>query len=120
MGLTKQYLRYAPQASFGLIASTKGGLVRLGDKNLVATSTAESVSIWNLKTGVKDAELLNSSSNSNHQEVTALAISKNQDKLAYALNDGSIKMFCRDEDYEWSWVSLKFVKLISKGKKLRS
>ena len=101
MGLTKQYLRYAPQASFGLIASTKGGLVRLGDKNLVATSTAESVSIWNLKTGVKDAEL----NSSNHQEVTALAISENHDKLAYGLNDGSIKMFCRDEDYVWSWVS---------------
>ena len=51
MGLTRQYLRYAAKSSFGLISSAKGGLVSLGDKNLVASATAENVTIWNLKTG---------------------------------------------------------------------
>lgn len=99
MGLTKQYLRYVPQASFGLIASSKGGLVSLGDKNLIASATAESVSIWNVKTGEKLAEL----SNSNHHEVTAVAINVRCDRLAFGLNDGSVKVFSRDEDLEWSW-----------------
>ena len=51
MGLTRQYLRYAAKSSFGLISSAKGGLVSLDDKNLVASATAENVTIWNLKTG---------------------------------------------------------------------
>ena len=100
MGLTKQYLRYVPQASFGLIASHKGGLVSLGDKNLVASATAECVTIWNLKTGEKLAELIASS---NYQEVTALTVNEQYDKIAFGFNDGSIKMFSRDEDLEWSW-----------------
>ena len=59
MGLTRQYLRYAAKSSFGLISSAKGGLVSLGDKNLVASATAENVTIWNLKTGNKVIKILN-------------------------------------------------------------
>jgi U3 small nucleolar RNA-associated protein 12 len=91
MGLTKQYLRYAPNSSFGLIASAKGGVVSLDDKNLVASATAETVTIWNLKTGERITEF----KTNNKSDVTALAISPHYDKLAIGFHDGSIKLFSK-------------------------
>ena len=99
MGLTKQYLRYAPNSAFGLIASPKGGIVSLGDKNLAAVAAAENVLIWNLKTGEKAAQFTLTSGN--HGDVTALAVSPHFDKLAVGLHDGVIKMFSQNEYGEW-------------------
>ena len=94
MGLTKQYLRYLPSASFGLITSAKGGLVSLGKKNLVASATAENVTIWNLKTGEKIREL----KSVHHGEVTALAIRPDKEALAVGFHDGTIKLYHQTED----------------------
>ena len=96
MGVTKQYLRYVLESTFGIIASAKGGVVSIGDKNLVASATAENVTVWNLKTGERVLVLPGGKS-----EVTAIAVSPNQDRLAIGYGDGNIKMFVK-EPGEWS------------------
>ncbi len=94
MGVTKQYLRFVPGAAFGLIASAKGGLVTLDDKNLVASATAETVTIWNLKTGEKILQL----TNSNLGEITALAICSSTDSLAVGYHNGTIRLYNQTDD----------------------
>ena len=94
MGLTRQYLRYAAKSAFGIISSAKGGLVSLGDKNLVASATAENITIWNLKTGERITEL----KTDNHGEVTALAKHPQNEALAVGFNDGTIKLYNQQED----------------------
>ena len=89
MPLTRQYLRYAPKSSFGLISSAKGGIVSLGDKNLIASATAENVTIWNLKTGERITEL----KTEDHGEITALAKHPQNESLAVGFNDGTIKLY---------------------------
>ena len=89
MPLTRQYLRYASKSSFGLISSAKGGIVSLSDKNLVASATAENVTIFNLKTGERITEL----KTENHGEVTALAKHPKNESLAVGFNDGTIKLY---------------------------
>ena len=69
MGLTKQYLRYVANTSFGLIISSKGGLSSL-DKNTVISATAEKVTIWDIKRGEKVTELQTKS------EITSLTYNK--------------------------------------------
>ena len=69
MGLTKQYLRYVANTSFGLITSPKGGLTSL-DKNTVISATAEKITIWDIKRGEKVCELQTKS------EITSLTYNK--------------------------------------------
>ncbi len=58
MGLTKQYRRFVPSAVFGLVGSARGGVRRVpGRRDLVVAACAESVAVWNIRTGAKTAEL---------------------------------------------------------------
>lgn len=94
MGLTKQYLRYVPKSSFGLISSAKGGIVSLGSQNIFASATAENVTVWNVKTGAKIVELKTES----HGEITALAQNPHNGALAVGYADGTIKLFSSEGD----------------------
>lgn len=55
MGLTKQYLRYAPSALFGVVGTSKANIVTVEiddiQSNLVAVTAVEDVLIWDLKKG---------------------------------------------------------------------
>lgn len=58
MGLTKQYLRYAPSAVFGVIGSQKANIayvtLRGGEKGrYVAVAACEHVFIWDIRKGEK-------------------------------------------------------------------
>ena len=59
MPLTKQYLRYVPAGSHGIVCSRKTGALLLekrerGRKKLLAIAPAlEDVIVWDLKTGDK-------------------------------------------------------------------
>lgn len=92
MGLTRQYLRYAPVSSFGLISSAKGGLLSVpGSKHLVVAATAEVATVWNLKTGEKTLVLQAEEVGKNHGDVTALAVHGEMCAIGY--HDGNISMF---------------------------
>lgn len=58
MGLTKQYLRYAPSALFGVIGSQKANIayvtLRGGEKGrYVAVAACEHVFVWDIRKGEK-------------------------------------------------------------------
>lgn len=58
MGLTKQYLRYAPSAVFGVIGSQKANIayvtLRGGEKGrYVAVAACEHVFVWDIRKGEK-------------------------------------------------------------------
>ena len=95
MGLTKQYLRYVAESSFGAIASAKGGLVCVpgSKRNVVAASCAENVNLWNLKSGEREVVLRGQKA-----EVTSMAFEEKSGTMAVGYNDGSIKLFNRSSD----------------------
>ena len=74
MPLTKQYLRYVANTSFGLITSPKGGLTSL-DKNTVISATAEKITIWDIKRGEKISDLQTKS------EITSLTYNQKVSKI---------------------------------------
>ena len=89
MGVTKQYLRFAPSAVFGIISSIRGGVITIPNrKHLVAAACAENVFIWNIKTGEKLATLVG-----DKFEVTALCANHDGSFLAVGYNNGSIRIF---------------------------
>ena len=55
MGLTKQYLRYAPTNIFGIVAGTRANIKLIKFKGVsgkyAAVGACEYVFIWDLKTG---------------------------------------------------------------------
>ena len=55
MGLTKQYLRYAPANIFGIVAGTRSNIKLIKYKGVsgkyAAVGACEYVFIWDLKTG---------------------------------------------------------------------
>uniref|UniRef100_A0A3B3IEH3 Uncharacterized protein n=1 Tax=Oryzias latipes TaxID=8090 RepID=A0A3B3IEH3_ORYLA len=58
MGLTKQYLRYAPSAVFGVIGSQKANIayvtLRGGERGrYVAVAACEHVFVWDVRKGEK-------------------------------------------------------------------
>uniref|UniRef100_A0A8D0GMZ5 WD repeat-containing protein 3 n=1 Tax=Sphenodon punctatus TaxID=8508 RepID=A0A8D0GMZ5_SPHPU len=93
MGLTKQYLRYASTALFGVIASQKGNLVYVtlrGEKGrYVAVPACEHVFIWDTRKGEKVLILQGTK-----QEVTSLCPSPDGLHLAVGYENGSIRIFC--------------------------
>ncbi|XP_029433842.1 WD repeat-containing protein 3 isoform X2 [Rhinatrema bivittatum] len=92
MGLTKQYLRYAASAVFGVIASQKANVVFLnlrGEKGrYVAVAACEHVFIWDIRKGEKVLIL----SGLKH-EVTHLCPAPDGLHLAVGYEDGSIRIF---------------------------
>ena len=57
MGLTKQYLRYAPAGTFNVVGSTRSNVVYLNQGGvkgkLCAVGACEHVIIWDLRKGEK-------------------------------------------------------------------
>ena len=49
MGLTKQYLRFSPEAIFGVVGTSKANIVYTRDHHFAAVSAVEHVFIWNLR-----------------------------------------------------------------------
>ncbi|KAM8976599.1 WD repeat-containing protein 3 isoform 2-T2 [Pelodytes ibericus] len=92
MGLTKQYLRYAPSAVFGVIASQKANVAFVtlrGEKGrYVAIGACEHVFIWDTRKGEKILIL-----QGQKQEVTHLCPSPDGLSLAVGYEDGSIRIF---------------------------
>ncbi|KAM4700462.1 WD repeat-containing protein 3 isoform 1-T2 [Discoglossus pictus] len=92
MGITKQYLRYAASAIFGVIASPKANIsfVTLrGEKGrYVAVGACEHVFIWDTRKGEKVLIL-----QGQKQDVTHLCPSPDGLSLAVGYEDGSIRVF---------------------------
>uniref|UniRef100_A0A4W3GL16 WD repeat-containing protein 3 n=1 Tax=Callorhinchus milii TaxID=7868 RepID=A0A4W3GL16_CALMI len=92
MGLTKQYLRYAATAVFGVIASPKANVVYVqlrGEKGrYVAVAACEHVFIWDIRKGEKILILQGIK-----HEVTYLCSSPDGRHLAVGYEDGSIRIF---------------------------
>ncbi|XP_053561745.1 WD repeat-containing protein 3 [Bombina bombina] len=92
MGLTKQYLRYAASAVFGVIASQKANVnfVTLrGEKGrYVAVGACEHVFIWDTRKGEKVLIL-----QGQKQEITQTCPSPDGLSLAVGYEDGSIRIY---------------------------
>lgn len=92
MGLTKQYLRYAASAVFGVIASLKANVCFVtlrGEKGrYVAVGACEHVFIWDTRKGEKVLIL-----QGQKHEVTQLRPSPDGLSLAVGYEDGSIRVF---------------------------
>uniref|UniRef100_A0A670ZA30 WD repeat-containing protein 3 n=1 Tax=Pseudonaja textilis TaxID=8673 RepID=A0A670ZA30_PSETE len=92
MGLTKQYLRYADAALFGVIASQKGNIAYVtlrGEKGrYVAVPACEHVFLWDTRKGEKILIFQGPK-----QEVTALCPSPDGLHLVVGYEDGSICLF---------------------------
>nr|DBA34631.1 TPA: hypothetical protein GDO54_002177 [Pyxicephalus adspersus] len=92
MGITKQYLRYAPSAVFGVIAGQKSNICYVtlrGERGrYVAVGACEHVFIWDTRKGEKVLIL-----QGQKQEVTHLCPSPDGLSLAVGYEDGSIRVF---------------------------
>ncbi|XP_033866822.3 WD repeat-containing protein 3-like [Acipenser ruthenus] len=93
MGLTKQYLRYAASAVFGVIGSQKANIayvtLRGGERGrYVAVAACEHVFVWDIRKGEKVLILQGSK-----QEVTYLCPSPDGIHIAVGYEDGSIRIF---------------------------
>ncbi|XP_069801249.1 WD repeat-containing protein 3 [Dendropsophus ebraccatus] len=92
MGLTRQYLRYAASALFGVVASQKSNVCYVtlrGEKGrYVAVGACEHVFIWDTRKGEKVLIL-----QGQKQEVTQLRPSPDGLALAVGYEDGSIRIF---------------------------
>ncbi|XP_042722780.1 WD repeat-containing protein 3 [Lagopus leucura] len=92
MGLTKQYLRYAPAALFGLVGSAKGNAAFVtlrGERGrCVAVPACEHVFVWDARKGEKVLILKGSK-----HEVSFLRPSPDGLHLAVGYEDGSIRIF---------------------------
>ncbi|KAG9470052.1 WD repeat-containing protein 3 [Eleutherodactylus coqui] len=92
MGLTKQYLRYAPSALFGVVGSAKCNVCYVplrGEKGrYVAVGACEHVFIWDTRKGEKVLIL-----HGQKKEVTRLCPSPDGLSLAVGYEDGAIRIF---------------------------
>uniref|UniRef100_A0A3B3QTV1 WD repeat domain 3 n=1 Tax=Paramormyrops kingsleyae TaxID=1676925 RepID=A0A3B3QTV1_9TELE len=93
MGLTKQYLRYAASAVFGVIGSQKANIayvtMRGGEKGrYVAVAACEHVFIWDVRKAEKVLIL-----QGNKYEVTNLCPSPDGGHLAVGYEDGTVRIF---------------------------
>ncbi|NWX52027.1 WDR3 protein, partial [Steatornis caripensis] len=92
MGLTRQYLRYAPAALFGLVGSARGNAAFValrGERGrCVAVPACEHVFVWDTRKGEKILIL-----KGHKQEVSCLCPSPDGLHLAVGYEDGSIRVF---------------------------
>lgn len=93
MGLTKQYLRYAASAVFGVIGSQKANIayvtLRGGEKGrYVAVAACEQVFIWDVRKGEKVLIL-----QGQKHEVTFLCPSPDGIHIAVGYEDGAVRIF---------------------------
>lgn len=94
MGLTKEYLRYAPTNIFGIIGSTRCNLklikYRGTTSKFVAVGACEFVFIWDLK---RNECILKLSGEKSSEVVYIEQNQRNQNCLAVGYLDGSLRMF---------------------------
>ncbi|KAJ9598232.1 hypothetical protein L9F63_011053 [Diploptera punctata] len=92
MGLTKQYLRYAPAGSFNIIASSNCNVVFVTlegqEGRYVAVAACEDIIVWDMRLGEKTLVLTG-----DKYEVTSLCPSPNKQHLAAGYLDGTVKVF---------------------------
>ncbi|CAG5107461.1 Similar to WDR3: WD repeat-containing protein 3 (Homo sapiens) [Cotesia congregata] len=92
MGLTKQYLRFAPSGNLNIISSSKCNVVFVTlegkDGRFVAAGACENVVIWDFNLREK-AQVLSG----DKAEVTQLAASPNKRHIAVGYADGTVKTF---------------------------
>uniref|UniRef100_A0A1A8G6Z8 WD repeat-containing protein 3 n=2 Tax=Nothobranchius korthausae TaxID=1143690 RepID=A0A1A8G6Z8_9TELE len=93
MGLTKQYLRYAASAVFGVIGSQKANLtyvtLRGGERGrYVAVAACEHVFIWDIRKGEKVLIL-----QGQKHEVSFLCASPDGVHIAVGYEDGAVRIF---------------------------
>jgi U3 small nucleolar RNA-associated protein 12 len=87
MGLTKQYRRFLPSATFGIVGSIRGGIcTKTNVDNQVYVARGEDVLLWDLKRG----ELLKEYKGED-KEVTAIDVSG--EVMAVGYHDGAIRLF---------------------------
>uniref|UniRef100_A0A3P9LKL7 WD repeat-containing protein 3 n=1 Tax=Oryzias latipes TaxID=8090 RepID=A0A3P9LKL7_ORYLA len=93
MGLTKQYLRYAPSAVFGVIGSQKANIayvtLRGGERGrYVAVAACEHVFVWDVRKGEKVLIL-----QGQKHEVSFLCPSPDGVHVAVGYEDGAVRIF---------------------------
>ncbi|XP_033635246.1 WD repeat-containing protein 3-like [Asterias rubens] len=93
MGLTKQYLRYASSATFGIVGTQKANVLFVELRGIkgkyVAAAACEHVFIWDLRKSEKMMVLHGDKSS----EVSILAKSPQAQTLAVGYADGTVKLF---------------------------
>ncbi|VDP05206.1 unnamed protein product [Soboliphyme baturini] len=88
MGLTKQYLRYAPIGTCNLVASPGTSIAYLDDKHCVV-GAAENVYVWNLAKSEKVGEF----AAADHSRATIVKVSRLRRHLAVGYANGTINIF---------------------------
>lgn len=87
----KDFFRYQLKHTFGVISSANCNVLQ-EDKHAIVGALDE-IKIWNLRTGALDKRIVENS-DSNHSQVTCLAINpSNRDIIAAGYDDGSIKLW---------------------------
>ena len=88
--MVKTYLRYAEEASWGVIVSGGGGVAVDSSGKLALAPSLEAVAVWNIKTGALVRQLRVEGV---HSEVTALELAADGDTLAVGHADGAIRLW---------------------------
>ena len=88
--MVKTYLRYAEDASWGVVVSGGGNVAVDASGKLALAPALEAVAIWNIKTGALVRQLRAAGVSS---EVTALELAADGDTLAVGYADGSIRLW---------------------------
>lgn len=90
MGITKQYLRYAPLDTFNIITSSNANIAFIvyqgQEGRYVAVGGCENVFVWDLRLGEKALVI----PNDNHVEVTYIAASPDRIHIAVGYSDGKV------------------------------
>lgn len=86
----KQYLRYIPRLTFGVVTSHRSNALYDSTGQLAVVPSLECVHVWDIKKGIKVGTLSDPDVKS---EVTALAISADGLILAAGYSDGSVRIW---------------------------
>uniref|UniRef100_A0A915Q2X3 Small-subunit processome Utp12 domain-containing protein n=1 Tax=Setaria digitata TaxID=48799 RepID=A0A915Q2X3_9BILA len=99
MGLTKQYLRYAPDGTCNVVASSSGTVAAITD-NICAVSACENVYFYNMKIAEKVDEIKGSD-----KSVSTIKFSGNRRFLAVGYVDGTVRLYDRKSDDRSAYVT---------------
>lgn len=93
MGLTKQYLRYVPVQTFGMIASPRSNIAFMNIDSIegryCVVGCSETLLVWDLRTGEKVLQV----SNDDRKEVCQITASPNMMYVAAGLSNGNIEIY---------------------------
>ncbi|OQS02446.1 hypothetical protein THRCLA_05180, partial [Thraustotheca clavata] len=91
--LMKSYLKYAPSASFGVVASPNAPCIYDLTGQLAIAGALKQVIVWNIRTGMQVRVLESDSENDMAGQVTALCLSPDGAYVAVGYSAGVVRIF---------------------------